>query len=91
MRSIITDDMEHCIHCGSTMVEIHHIMFGTANRKLSDKYGLVVPLCPYCHRGGQGVHQNRQLDLKLKKLAQSKFEQEYPDLDWLEIFGRNYK
>lgn len=32
--------------------EEHHVMHGTANRKLSEHYGLKVYLCPYHHRNG---------------------------------------
>ena len=37
-----------------------------------------------------GVHFNKRLDNKLKKWGQKKFEEMYPDLNFLEIFGRNY-
>lgn len=91
MKSILTDDLEHCMRCGSNYIEMHHVMFGTADRKLSDKYGLIVPLCPWCHRSNKGVHQDREFDLKLREFAQRKFETAYPDEDWMKIFGRNYK
>lgn len=50
-KSIIVDCMDNCFVCSSPYVEVHHIMYGTANRKLSDKYGLIVPLCQEHHRG----------------------------------------
>lgn len=37
-----------------------------------------------------GVHFNRELDFNLKKLCQKKFEEVYPELEFLKIFGRNY-
>ena len=86
--SIITDDLEHCYLCKTSPIEIHHCLHGTANRKLADKYHLIVPLCPIHHRQ---VHEfDRQLDLKLEKIAQAHFNEAYPDLDFREIFGRNY-
>ena len=90
-KSIITDDMHTCMICGTTRnIEVHHCVFGVANKKLSDKYGLVVPLCVDCHRGRKGVHQCRAVDLKIKQLAQKKFEELYDREKWMQLFGRNY-
>lgn len=92
-QSILTDNMEECIICKTTRnIEIHHVIYGTANRKNSEKYKLIVPLCNYHHTGSNdSVHRNKALDTKLKKYAQSKFEEAYPELDFLKIFGKNYK
>lgn len=91
MKPIIVDDMEHCYVCGSPYIQIHHCIYGVANRKLSDKYGLVVPLCQEHHTGNTGVHNNKDLDLHLKKLAQEHFEAKFgSELDFREVFGRNY-
>lgn len=77
-KSIITDDLEHCYVCGRTNPEMHHVFYGTANRKLSERYGLVVPLCYLHHRGNSGVHFNQKLDAKLKGVAEERFFEEYP-------------
>ena len=83
--------MDNCFVCGSPYVEVHHVMYGTANRKLSDKYGLVVPLCHEHHTGQTGVHFKPSFDLHLKKLAQEKFNDVYgANKSFLEVFGRNY-
>lgn len=87
-ESIITDDWEHCILCGAPPSEEHHAVMGVANRKLADKYHLVVPLCHICHANLHD-HGFRRRDLEI--LAQTKFEQCYPDESFLRIFGRNYK
>lgn len=79
-----------CYVCGRTNAHKHEIMFGS-NRDLSIKYGLCVCLCQEHHTGSNGVHNNRELDLFFKALAQNKFEQKYPALNWLSIFRRNYK
>ena len=90
-KSIITDDLSTCYICGRPATEIHHCIFGTANRKLSDKYGMIVGLCYDHHRGKHGVHNgNRELDLKLKRLAQEQFNKTYEKVDFIAIFGRNY-
>ena len=84
-------NMDNCMVCGSPYVQIHHVIYGTANRKLSDKYGLVVPLCQEHHTGQTGVHFNKKLDLFLKKEGQRKFEQEYGNgKDFRTIFGKSY-
>ena len=90
MKSIMQDDTEYCYFCGRYGTEIHHIFFGTANRKLSDKYGLTVGLCYNHHRGNKGVHHNRELDLMIKRKAQERFIEVYPESDFLAVFGKNY-
>lgn len=93
MKSIMQDE-KVCFLCGSRAsdLEEHHVFGGTANRKLSEKYGLKVFLCgDRCHRNGkQAVHRNKEVALWLKTKAQQKFEEVYPEEDFLSIFGRNY-
>lgn len=91
-ESIVTKDSEHCFICGSSSrLEIHHCLFGSSNRKLSDKYRLTVPLCPDCHRGPKGVHHNKQLDLYIKRIAQMEFEKHYSYEEFMKVFGKNYR
>lgn len=91
MKSIIQDKKE-CLVCGSWNVEDHHIFFGVAKRKLSEKYGLKVWLCPNHHRGAYGVHgkEGHKLDLELKQLGQKAFEWEHTREEFIKTFGRNY-
>lgn len=71
--------------------EEHHVMGGVANRKLSEKYGLKVYLDPNHHQyGPEAVHKNAEVANLLKKEAQKAFMRTYPDLNFLEIFGKNY-
>ena len=90
MKSIIQEDTDYCFFCGRYGTEIHHIFFGTSNRKMSDKYRCVVGLCYEHPRGNSGGHHNRELDLKVKRMAQKRFQEVYPKYDFLAIFGRNY-
>ena len=72
----------------------HHVIFGgTSGRKaLSEKYGLKVWLCLYHHtEGKEAVHNNHERARLLQAEAQEAFEKRYPDLDFLQIFGMNYK
>lgn len=81
-----------CLVCGSPYIEIHHVFFGTANRRLSDRYGYVVPLCPTHHReGAYSAHKSRELDMEYKCMAQRHFEEHNGSReDFIRIFGRSY-
>lgn len=71
--------------------EEHHVMHGTANRRLAEHYGLKVYLCPWHHRNGpQAVHRCRRTDILLKQAAQRAFERKYSRKKWMEVFGKNY-
>ena len=84
-----------CQLCGRyTNLEVHHIMAGVANRKLSEKYkddGLVAYLCHWCHNEPPtGAHFNRETDLLLKRRAQREFESKHGHEQWMRVFGKNY-
>jgi hypothetical protein len=89
MKSILQEDTDYCYICGRYGTEIHHV-FGASNRKWSTKYGLLVGLCYNHHRGNQGVHFNKELNVKLKQIGQKAFMEHYPEADFLAVFGRNY-
>lgn len=93
MKSIIQHE-KCCYITGCTVgLEEHHIFYGTSNRKLSEKYGLKVWLKSDLHKFNRySVHgnPNNGLDLRLKVMGQMIFEETYPDLDFIKIFGRNY-
>lgn len=95
MKSIIKGDSEdRCYICGrAEWIERHHIFNGTANRKKSEKYGLTVHLCHWCHNEPpNGVHYNQETDTRLKQIGQKAAMREY---DWTvdefrKVFGKNY-
>ena len=90
MKSILQTEKE-CFVCKTTYgLEEHHCMYGSANRKQSEKYGLKVWLCHEHHRGNSGVHFNKELDLKIKKIAQSTFEREHTREEFRAIFGKSW-
>ena len=69
----------------------HHAMPGTANRKLSERYGLKVYLCMEHHTAGPyAVHNNIKLQRLLQANAQMAFERKYSHKEWMDIFGRNF-
>lgn len=69
----------------------HHIMHGTANRRIADRYGLWVWLCPYHHTmAPEAVHRSRFTDLRLIRIGQQAFEQKHSHMEWMELFRKNY-
>ena len=92
--SIITDDLEHCIECGTSYVELHEVFYGIANRKKSIEDGLVIPLCKKYHHHGNliGIHQDKDLNLKYKKIAERKWLEYYDKSinDFINRYGQNY-
>ena len=86
--SIITHNLDNCFICDKKRDHLHEIFFGAKHRQLSIKYGLVLPLCYKCH-------ETMQKESILQELwhtkGQETFEKEYPNLNFMEIFGKNYK
>ncbi len=69
----------------------HHIFNGCGLRNLSEKYGLYIYVSALDHvMSSDSLHENPQLLLTLKKIGQVAFEREYPNLDFVEIFRKNY-
>jgi hypothetical protein len=80
-----------CAVCGTTHNIARHHIYQGCRRQTSEKYGAVIDLCFYHHNGSnQGVHFNKELDLKLKRDWQRKFEAEHGHDEFMKIFGRNY-
>ena len=84
-----------CALCGRTgtdRVPLHrHHIFGGANRKTSEKLGMVIDLCYDCHEGPQGVHRNREKDLMLKRKCQQIYEDAgYSREEWRALFGKSW-
>lgn len=92
MKSIVQDKKE-CFVCHTKRnLHEHHIFFGYANKKLSEKYGLKCWLCGYHHnQSNEGVHQNIELNYMLKEVAQMAFEKQIGTREeFMTIFGRNW-
>ena len=89
--------MRQCWLCGANgnydPLDKHHI-FGGANRKKSERYGLFVYLCHNrCHIFGKNsAHQNKDTRLKLHQYGQKKAMEEngWTTEDFIREFGRNY-
>ena len=82
---------EHCVVCGSPHVQKHHIIGGTANRKISDRYGYILPLCYEHHIGANGIHRNRGMQLYWMQVAQMHYEKHHGTRsEFIKEFGRSY-
>lgn len=88
MDSIISNEKK-CYLTGSLIyLEKHHCMNGVANRKKADKDGLWVWLNHDVH---VAVHNTRpDLKLKLKQIAQQKYEETHTREQWMKRYGKNY-
>ena len=87
LRSVLTDDMDHCIECGKIANHIHHCLYGN-KRKQCDEDRLVVPLCYKCHHDLHEV--NSDLALKYKQLAQMKYEEINGHERYMQRYGKNF-
>lgn len=90
-KKIKLQDCKECFVTGRTDGLQRHHIFGAANRKLSEKYGLCVWLRPEWHNASNyAVHFNRAFDLRLKRYAQREFEAIYDRETFIKLFGKNY-
>ena len=90
LASIIQDEKE-CYVCHTTQnLNVHHIFFGTANRRISDRVGFWCYLCVEHHTGNTGVHFNKKLNLELRQITQRKYEEMHSREDFMRLTGRNY-
>ena len=89
--------MRECFLCGkngtSDPLDKHHI-FGGANRKKSERFGLTVDLCHNeCHIFGKhAVHNDANVMQRLHEYGQRKAMDEngWSIEDFIREFGRNY-
>ena len=90
MKSVLQKERE-CFVCKTTAnLNEHHVLYGTANRKKSERYGYKVYLCSHHHNmSDEGVHFNKPLDLALKAMAQEHFEKNHGSrTDFIKEFGK---
>lgn len=93
LRSVFTDDMEHCYFTDTPYCHRHHIFYGS-RRDLSETYNFIIPLAHYLHENYPGsVHDNPNhgLDLELKQMAQAYFEEHHGTREeFINVFGRSW-
>lgn len=77
-----------CYLCGQDARHKHHLIFGSY-RSLSDKYKLIINVCPKCHRK---IHDDKtgKLQRWSKELGQRMFEKSHSREEFMKIFGKNF-
>ncbi len=93
-KSIFTDDLTRCFITGDTKesgyaIHIHHV-FGAANKTNSEKYHFLIPLRADWHDlASYGIHQNRELELKIKRMCQDYWLEHYGTKEeFIKVFGK---
>ena len=92
LKSLLSNEPV-CYICGTPYnLHRHHIIYGSGRRQLSEKYGLWVYLCGDHHNlSPYGVHNDRELDTRLKQEAQTAWEAKYGTReDFIKVFGRSW-
>lgn len=85
-----------CYICCNPNIEVHHIIFRSHAPYMKDAEINLIGLCPLHHRGKEGVHFNKKLDLRLKQEMQLQlmllFNKEfYTEEEIREMLGINKK
>lgn len=83
--------MKQCLICG-TPYDLHsHHVYGGPNRSISEKNGFKEVLCGWHHNlSDDGVHFNKELDLRLKRKHQTKYEETHTREEFIRLIGRSY-
>ena len=92
MAESILSNEKVCYFCGTTLnLHKHHIFYGTANRKLSERYGCWCYLCATHHNmSNSSVHHNPYIDLDLKRECQRAFEAKNGREKFVLTFGKSW-
>lgn len=89
-KSILQSNLDECYICHRRREAIHEIYFGSL-RQTSIKHGFYVGLCTEHHNGSNnGVHFNRELDIRLKKECQKAYEKTHTRAEFMALVGRSY-
>lgn len=90
MKSIMQRDKRCYITDDTANLHKHHI-YGGSHRKKSEQYGFWVYLRADWHNAADyGVHFDRELDLRLKRECQQRYEHDHSREEFMSIIGKNY-
>ena len=91
-KSILQPDKKECYISGRTdNLHKHHIYGGNPLRKISEREGFWVWLSAEWHNmSGHGVHFDHELDLRLKRECQAKYEETYSRDQFMALIGRSF-
>jgi hypothetical protein len=88
--SILQTEKE-CYITGATSGLHKHHVYTASRRKASDKWGCWVWLRADWHNlSDYGVHFNKDLDTRLKRECQERFEKLYGHEKFMSVFGKNF-
>lgn len=90
--SILSND-RRCFICGyEGNLHRHHVFGGVANRSVSEREGCWCFICAKHHNmSDNSVHFNRDMDLKLKRFTQKKWEEKNGTReDFIRLFGKSW-
>lgn len=94
LKSVFTDDMDHCFITGSSDIERHHIFGGysSKSRQYSEEDGFIIPLARHLHpNGAQASEEGRKLDIQLKQMAQRYYEEHYGTREqFIQRYGKSW-
>lgn len=94
MADSILQDQRECYITGVTDgLHKHHIYKGNPLRQISERNGFWVWLRWDWHNGADyGVHgkYGHDLDLRLKRACQEKYEETHTRAEFMALIGRNY-
>lgn len=98
-NSILYTNLSNCSLCGLlggkydkrinqyTRIELNEVYSGSY-RRVSIRYGMVAPLCIYCHKL---FHSDRLINLELKVKFQKEFIKLYSKELFIKEFGKDYE
>lgn len=98
-KSCVTEYELNCVICGRPTTTTHHLIEGNGKRPLSDKYGLLVPLCDAHHNmSNNSVHLNPAMQAMGHIIGQLAFEKDFyrkgaedpAREEFRRIFGKSY-
>ena len=92
-KSIIDRDIKgQCFICQKRGYTERHHIYGSANRKYSEQYGLTVYHCPECHTSSKiAAHRNKEIRSTLQRIGQRTFEKKCGSREeFVKLFGKNY-
>ena len=90
-RYSILNNLDRCFFCGRPAECIHEVYFGTANRQISIENGFCAGLCHREHNlSSKSVHRDREMDLKLKRIYQKKYEENHTREEFIALIGKSY-
>ena len=83
--------MKECYLCHRVGVTHRHHVYSGSYRKIADRLGLIVDLCPYCHEyvhssGGANAKRGLQIHIQEKFMRDNGWTKE----QWLQAFGKSW-